>query len=102
MTYVEAMALIREREEEYCKVRRAMWDRQLAVNHFYHYGLDAANDQFDRVPTMWDLDNGEGSTSGSYWIYKPTPEDMEATDWEVYDAERLFHDDLLDETFFPE
>jgi hypothetical protein len=46
---------------------------------------------------MWDLDNGEGSTSGSYWIYKPTPEDMEATDWEVYDAKKLWPEDELGE-----
>jgi hypothetical protein len=92
MTYVEAMALIRDHEEGSSKVRRAMWDRHLAVNHFDHYGLDAANDQFSRVPTMWDLDNGEGSTSGSYRIYKPTPEDLQATDWEVYDPDKLFND----------
>jgi hypothetical protein len=42
---------------------------------------------------MWDLDNADGDTSGSYWIYKPMPADMEATDWEVYDAKQLFPDD---------
>jgi hypothetical protein len=97
MTFEEAMQLIRDHEEEYYKVRRSVWDRHLAVNHFFHYGLDATKDQFDRVPTMWDLDNGEGSTSGSYWIYKPTPEDMEATDWEVYDAKKLWPEDELGE-----
>ena len=88
MTYQEAMQFIRDSENEFKKVRRPGWNRNLGVNHFYHY--DAINDMPDRAPTMWDLDNGEGSTSGSYWLYKPTTDDIEATDWEVYDAEKLF------------
>ena len=48
---------------------------------------------------MWDLDNGEGGTSGSYWLYKPSTADIEATDWEVYDAKKLFADDGQDDDF---
>ncbi len=97
MTFTEAMEFIRDHEEEFSKVRRSIWDRHLVVNHFYHYACDATNDEFNRVPTMWDLDNGQGSTSGSYWIYKPTPDDIEATDWEIYDANKLFADNRLEE-----
>ncbi len=97
MTFTEAMTLIRDHEEEFYKVRRSIWDRHLVVNHFYQYASDAINDEFKRVPTMWDLDNGEGSTSGSYWPYKPSPDDMEATDWEIYDANKLFPGNRLEE-----
>ena len=62
MTYQEAMQFIRDNENEFKKVRRPGWNRNLGVNQFYYY--DAINDVPDRAPTMWDLDNGEGSTSG--------------------------------------
>jgi hypothetical protein len=93
MTFEEAMSLIRDSGDDLAKVRRQLWDRQIAVNYFTHYRCDASGDVFDRALTMWDLDNGEGSISGAYWIYKPTPDDMEATDWEMYDANKLFSDD---------
>jgi hypothetical protein len=98
MTFEEAMKFIRDHEDDFKKVRRPAWDRHLAVNHFFHYRFDATNDLPDRMPTMWDLDNGEGDTSGSYWLYTPMPDDMEATDWEVYDAKKLFPDDELEQT----
>ena len=91
MTYKEAMQFIRDNENEFIKVRRPGWNRNFAVNHFFYYY--ATNDVPGRAPTMWDLDNGEGGTSGSYWIYKPSKDDIEATDWEVYDAKKLFPDD---------
>jgi hypothetical protein len=96
MTFEAAMSFIKDHEDEYRKVRRPGWDRHLAVGIFSHYRCDATNDSPVRLPTMWDLDNGDGDTSGSYWIYKPMPADMEATDWEVYDARKLFpeEDDL--------
>jgi hypothetical protein len=91
MTYDEAKQFIRDHENEFKKVRRPGWNRNLAVNHFFYY--DAINDKPDRAPTMWDLDNGEGGTSGSYWLYKPSTDDIAATDWEVYDAKKLFPDE---------
>src|SRR5262245_21936051 len=96
MTFEAAMRYIQDHEDEYRKVRRPGWDRHLAVSLFFHYRCDANNDSPVRVPTMWDLDNGEGDTSGSYWVYKPLPADMEATDWEVYDAKKLFPVDDLE------
>jgi hypothetical protein len=96
MTYEEAINFIWDQEEDFKKVRRQLWDRHLAVNYFTHYRCDATGDLLERALTMWDLDNGEGSTSGAYWIYKPTPDDMQATDWETYDADKLFSDDEWD------
>lgn len=93
MTFEAAMDFIRDHQGDYRKVRRSAWDRHLAVGIFSHYRCDATHDSPVRLPTMWDLDNKDGETSGSYWIYQPAPADMEATDWEVYDAEKLFADD---------
>jgi hypothetical protein len=97
MTYEEAMQFIRDKQKEFEKVRRSEWDRNYAVNFFFYY--DANNDMPVRTPTMWDLDNGEGGTSGSYWLYKPSTADIEATDWEVYDAKKLFPDDGREEDY---
>jgi hypothetical protein len=96
MTFEQAIKLVRDHDGDFTKVRRRVWDSQLALNYFTHYRCDGNGDLLERALTMWDLDNGEGSTSGAYWIFKPTNEDMVATDWEVYDAARLFSDDEWD------
>jgi hypothetical protein len=96
MTFEVAMKFIADHQDEYRKVRRPGWDRHLAVGFFSHYRCDADNDSLVRVPTMWDLDNGDGETSGSYWVYQPMPADIEASDWEIYDPKKLFSDDQFD------
>src|SRR5262249_37494217 len=97
MTFEAAMRFIEANQDDHRKVRRSGWDRHLAVGVFSHYRCDATNDSPVRLPTMWDLDNGDGDTSGSYWVYKPATDDMVATDWEVYDAQKLFPDDDPDD-----
>lgn len=97
MTFEVAMRFIRDHQDEHRKVRRPGWDRHLAVSLFFHYCCDATADSPVLLPTMWDLDNGDGDTSGSFWIYTPMPADMETTDWEIYDPRKLFPgDDDLD------
>jgi hypothetical protein len=47
----------------------------------------------DTKLVCWRLDNGDGEPSGTYGDFEPTPEDEQATDWEIYDERQLWDDD---------
>jgi len=72
MTFGEAVALSRSRS---VMVTRPGWDI------FGGLRLDDGGEVW-----YWKLDNCDGGPSGSGWPYKPTDEDLAASDWIVYQA----------------
>lgn len=93
MTYDEAMHQARE---EGRMVRRPEWDPGAAVNF-----IQLSEGEFDdvEVPTcvLWDLDNEVEIESGSHENFEPTPQDLIATDWEIYDSAKLFPDEDVEQ-----
>ena len=103
MTYVEAMELVGYHR----MIRRAGWDRLEAVSVKEDYFDDFLNYKPGRVfkedgswtwegdtkLVCWRLDNGDGNPTGTFGNYEPTAEDLEATDWEVYDETKLWAED---------
>ncbi len=93
MTYEEAMRLIENDKTRELKVRRPHWKRREAVGYFEHYDDEHFYDDAHPVewlPTLWSLDNVHGWNTGVFGEYDPTAEDKEATDWEIYDRDKLY------------